>query len=450
MSRRGVVRRAALTLLSVPALLVPADAFAQGPQAGGPGARRPDPLPLAAARKATFTATEATWMSVDVSPDGRQIVFDLLGDLYLLPVEGGKATRITEGMAFDAQPRFSPDGERVVFVSDRSGGDNVWTLRLDFTDTTQVTQGNTASYISPAWMPDGEHVVVSRGAGLGGAAKLVLLDAERNAPMPLITAPPQLKTLGAAPEPNGRYIWYAGGLGDWQYNALFPRYQLFRYDRETGESTAMTSRYGSAFRPAVSPDGEWLVYGTRENAETGLRKRNLRTGDEAWLAYPVQRDETESRAPLDLLPGYAFTPDSEAIVVSYGGKLWRVPMDGSDAAEIPFEAAVEVPVGPEVKFDYPIPDDSLVVAKQIRSPAASPDGRWMAFTAFDRVWVKAVPDGEPRRLSAAANPAGDVAGGAGEYHPVWSPDGAWVAYVSWEDAQGGHIWKARADGAGQP
>ncbi|MDT8342362.1 MAG: hypothetical protein RQ751_12685, partial [Longimicrobiales bacterium] len=269
MSRRAAVSHrgrltGALLGLALSTLLVPAGAHAQGPPGapgGGPGARRPTPLPLAAPRKAAFTATEATWMSVDVSPDGRQIVFDLLGDLYLLPIEGGRAKRITEGMAFDAQPRFSPDGERIVFVSDRSGGDNVWTLRLDFTDTTQVTQGNNASYISPEWMPDGRHLVVSRGGGLGGAAKLVLLDAERNAPMPLITAPAQLKTLGAAPEPNGRYIWYAGGLGDWQYNALFPRYQLFRYDRETGQSSAMTSRYGSGMRPAVSPDGEWLVYG---------------------------------------------------------------------------------------------------------------------------------------------------------------------------------------------
>jgi Tol biopolymer transport system component len=412
---------------------------AQAP--GGPGGRRPDPLPLSAARKATFTATEATWMSVDVSPDGEQIVFDLLGDLYLLPMEGGKATRITEGMAFDAQPRFSPDGERVVFVSDRSGGDNVWTMRLDFTDTTQVTQGNAGLYVSPEWLPDGKHVVVSRGAGLGGPAKLVLLDVERRAPMPLITAPAAMKTLGAAPEPTGRYIWYAGGAGDWQYNALFPRYQLYRYDRETGQSMLMTRRYGSGFRPAVSPDGNWLVYGTRENAETGLRKRDLRTGDEEWLAYPVQRDETESRAPLDLLPGYAFTPDSEAIVVSYGGKLWRVPMDGSEPSEIPFEADVDVGVGPEVKFDYAVADDSLVTAKQIRHPVPSPDGAMMAFTAFDRLWVRDLPDGDPRRLSGA-----DI----GEYHPVWSPDGRWVAWVTWDDADGGHIMRARADGVGQP
>ena len=110
-----------------------------GPAAGGPDAKPPETLPLKAARTHTFTTTTGTWLSLDVSPDGQQIVFDLLGDLYTLPIAGGKATRITSGMGYDAQPRFSPDGKRVVFVSDRSGGDNLWTMRLDKTDTTLLT-----------------------------------------------------------------------------------------------------------------------------------------------------------------------------------------------------------------------------------------------------------------------------------------------------------------------
>ena len=138
--------------------------------------------------------------------------------------------------------------------------------------------------------------------GLGGAARLQMYHAERRSPLAISGIPPTRKSIGAALSPDGRYVWYAGGIGDWQYNARLPRYQLYRYDRETATSTPMTNRYGSAFRPAVSPDGRWLIYGTRENSETGLRKRDLATGEESWLAYPVQRDDQESRAPLDLLP----------------------------------------------------------------------------------------------------------------------------------------------------
>jgi Tol biopolymer transport system component len=414
---------------------------AQVPARPAGGRTPPKPLPLPEARKASFTATEGTWISLDVSPDGRTIVFDLLGDLYTMPVTGGKATRITEGLAFDAAPRFSPDGQAIVFVSDRSGGDNVWTMRLDFTDTTQITQGNTSQYISPEWMPDGRHIVVARTAVRGGAAKLQMHNLDGRSPLPVIRGPAQLKTIGAAPSPDGRYIWMAGRNGDWQYNALFPQYQLRRYDRETGNLTTMTSRYGSGFRPAISPDGKWLTYGTRENTETGLRVRDLATGEERWLAHPVQRDDMESRASLDVLPGYSFTPDSRAVVLSYGGKIWRVPVDGGAPSEIPFEAKVEVAIGPEVKFANRMDTTSLVTARQIRTPVASPDGSKLVFTAFDRLWVADLPKGEPRRLTGAE---------IGEYHPVWSPDGQWVAYVTWDDSVGGHIMKASVAGRGQP
>ena len=428
--------------LVIAALAAPSLA-AQGPpgRPGGSAREREKPLPLASTRKATFTATTGTWMSLDVSPDGRTIVFDLLGDLYTLPIEGGKATRITEGMAFDAQPRFSPDGASIVFISDRSGGDNVWTMRLDFTDTTQVTSGNSNQYVSPEWMPDGEHIVVSRSTSLFGTAKLALLNAKRRSPMPVIRTPTTLKTLGAAPSPDGRYIWYAGRFGDWSYNALFPQYQLYRYDRETGNSTLFSFRYGSGFRPAVSPDGRWLVYGTRFDTSTALRLRDLVSGEERWLAHPVQRDDMESRATLDVLPGYSFTPDSRSVVVSYGGEIWRVPVDGTAAVKIPFEAEVNAEIGPEVNFTYRVDTTAMVTARQIRHPMAAPDGRRIAFTAFDRLWIKDLQGGDARRVSSAA---------VGEYHPVWSPDGQWIAWVTWDDSVGGHVMKARADGSGQP
>ena len=355
----------ALALLATTAL----SAVAQGPGgAGGPGGGTQKPLPLEAARKAEFTATKGTWISLDVSPDGKTIVFDLLGDLYTIPITGGKATRLTSGLAYDAQPRYSPDGKKIAFVSDRSGGDNVWTLTTDLKDTTQITQGNGSLYVSPEWTPDGDYLVVSRAGGLGGAHKLTMYHADGKGSLPVIREPQTRKTMGAAFTPDGRYIWYAGRTGDWQYNAVFPQYQLFRYDRDMGTSILMTSRYGSGFRPAVSPDGKWLVYGTRDKAETGLRLRNLETGEEDWLAYPVQRDEMESRAPLDVLPGYSFTPDNRAVIVSYGGEIWRVPVEKGAATRIPFQAAAQVDVGPEVKFAYRVDTAANVTARQIRSP----------------------------------------------------------------------------------
>ena len=136
-----------LALGLVPFALLPSTLLAQAPAGtdGGSTRRARNPvqegLPLEPARTVEFTATEGSWMSVDVSPDGRTLVFDLLGDLYTMPVTGGRATALTQGMAFDAQPRFSPDGRRIVFTSDRNGGEGVWILSLDLKDTVQVTRG---------------------------------------------------------------------------------------------------------------------------------------------------------------------------------------------------------------------------------------------------------------------------------------------------------------------
>ena len=78
-------------------------------------------LPLVPTRTISFNTTEGTWMSLDVSPDGKSIIFDLVGDIYTIPFRGGNATRITSGISFDSQPVFSPEGQLISFISDRSG-----------------------------------------------------------------------------------------------------------------------------------------------------------------------------------------------------------------------------------------------------------------------------------------------------------------------------------------
>lgn len=410
---------------------------AQAPAAPGAAGQPPRrPLPLDVARTHEFTATKGTWISLDVSPDGQTIVFDLLGNLYTMPISGGTATRLTTGMAYDMQPRFSPDGKKVAFISDRSGGDNVWIMSLDGADTTQVTQGNGNLHVSPEWTPDGEYIAVSRAGGLGGAHKIHMYHIRGGSGFQLVREPATLKALGASFTPDGRYMYYAARTGDWSYNAVLPQYFLRVYDRERGTNTNVATRYGSAFRPRVSPDGKWLVYGTRHETETGLRLRDLTTGDERWLAYPVQRDDQESRATVDVLPGYAYTPDSRAIVVSYGGEIWRVPLDGSPQVKIPFEAPVKLEVGPDAMKAFRVDTAPMVTAQQIRNPVVSPDGKRVVFTAVDRLWIMDLPDGTPRRITSA-----DI----GEYHPAWSRDGRHVAWVTWDD-NGGHIMRADVSG----
>ncbi len=395
-------------------------------------------LPLEPARWARFSTSEGTWISLDVSPDGQSIVFDLLGDLYTLPISGGTATRITHGIAHDMQPRFSPDGEQIVFVSDRSGDDNVWLAAADGSDPRPLTKdgGIGSRFLSPEWTPDGQYIVVSRSTFTGGLEKLWLYHRRGGTGLEMTPGPRGLRLMGPAFGADNRYVWYAQRNGSWQYNAVFPQFQIGVYDREAGTRTTMSSRFGSAIRPALSPDGKWMTYGSRYDAETGLVIRELATGEERWLAYPIQRDEQESIANMDALPGYSFSPDSRAVVISYGGRIWRVPVTGSEPTEIPFTVNAEVAVGPAVNFQYPIEDTPTFTVKQIRDPVPSPDGTKVAFTALDRVYVADLPNGTPRRLTTQE---------VGEYFPAWSPDGATVAFTTWDDAQG-HIMSVRQSG----
>lgn len=395
------------------------------------------PLPLEPGRFLKLQTDEGTWMSLDVSPDGKKIAFDLLGDIYWMPIEGGKATRITQGLAFDSHPKFSPDGKQLAFSSDKSGSENIWYIDFEKQDTVQLTKDTDQHYQSAEWTPDGQYLVVSKG---GRNLKLFLFHKDGGGGIQLIKTPEALKTVEPAFGKEGRYIWFSRRIGAWNYNAQLPQYQLAVFDRETGEMEIKTDRYGSAFAPTLSPDGQWLVYGSRYNTETGLVKRNLLTGEEDWLAYPIQRDEQESIAPLGVLPAMSFTPDSKFLIASYGGKINKLPIAGGAAQNIPFQVEEEIALGPEVRFDYPIKDDPTMVVTQIRDPSISPDGKRLAFSALNRVYVMDYPSGTARRLTTHKFT---------EAMPVWSPDGNEIVFVSWEES-GGNLYKVSATGPGAP
>ena len=388
-----------------------------------------DSLPLEASRTLSISTDEGTWMSLDVHPDGSKIVFDLLGDLYELPIGGGKATRITQGLAFDSQPKYNPDGNSILFLSDRSGGNNVWILDRKEQDTIQLTKGDTFKIQSADWSPDGQYVAVSKGTR---NFKLHLYHKEGGGGAQLIDEPEDLKISEPQFSSDGKQIWFSQRNRAWQYNARLPQYQLATYDREDGKRETMTSRYGSAFTPTLSPDGKWLVYGSRFNDQTGLIKRNLITQEEDWLAYPVQRDEQESIAPLGVLPAMSFTPDSREVVASYGGKIYRIPINGGTAINIPFKVEEELVLGPQLKFDYPIDDQSTFAVNQIRDLKISPDKTAVVFTALNRLYWMSLKEKEPRRLTNFNQT---------EAMPTWSPNGQEVAFVSWDEKEKGKLYK---------
>ena len=433
----------------VATICVPGSLLSQQPEPADTAekAKKEGELPLEPTRNVQFTTSEGTWMSLDVSPDGRTIVFELLGDLYTLPIEGGAAARITNGIAYDAQPRYSPDGDAIVFVSDRSGSDNLWLIDPDGSNARQLTKGS-AQYISPTWTPDGEYIVVSRTQGvLGSRYELHLYHRDGGSGIEVTTGNDSMNAMGAAFGPDSRYIYFSRKRGGFGYNLMLPQWQIAVYDRRTAEYHQQTAAPGSAMRPILSPDGRWLVYATRHDGETGLRLRSLTTGDEQWLRYPVQRDDQESRFTRDVMPASSFTPDSRALITSYGGKIWRVEVPSGQAAEIPFTAAVDLDLGPRAHFQSRI-SDSAVTVRQIRGATPSPNSDRIVFTALDRLWVADLPPDTVVQLSAGLVRLTDDT--LGEHTPTWSSDGRWIVYATWDDAEGGHLYRMRSNGRGNP
>ena len=426
-------------ILSIVALFLTISVLAQNPENNKEkdstkSKKKEIGLPLKVERKININTNEGTWMSLDISPDGKTIAFDLLGDIYTLPIEGGKATRITSGLAFDAHPKFSPDGKELLMISDRTGGPNAWILNLETRDSIQVTKGDDFFMEDAEWTNDGQYIVSTKG---GRNSKLFLNHKSGGKGVELTKEPSSLKVSDVSIGKNDRYIWFSRKNKAWEYNAKFPQISLARYDRDTGKIESMVSRYGSAFSPTLSSDGKWLVYGSRWNDKTGLVARDLNNGEEKWLAYPVQKDDIESQNTLGTLPVMTFTPDSKFLLASYGGKINKIPIEGGEATNIPFRVEEEIELGPLLKFNYPIEDVDKVLSNQIRNPVISPDGSKIAYSSFQKIYIKELPNGEPKRLSNLNYT---------ENMPSWSPNNENLVFTTWDEKEGGAIYKANLNG----
>ncbi len=404
----------------------------------------------AAAETIEFTTQEGTWVSLDTSPAGGRLVFELLGDIYSLPIEGGAAEPLLTGSAFQSQPRFSPDGRQLAYVSDASGSDNVWIAAADGSMPRQVTELPRALVISPAWSHDGEAIFATVIADGPRAAEIWRYDAttgdgervvanENGRAAPLMSSPAP-GAYGPVPTPDGRALLYTSVTPRPYGSRDGAKSRILRFDFARGVSEPVAVAGDMPMKPGLSRDGKTLVYAAMSNGRTGLRTRDLDTGEERWLAYPIQRHQLEGRATRDVLPNFALTPDASTVFAAYGGKIRRLGLRRDSGAEtVPFAARVALEVTPRLDFQRRVPQGP-VEPRRVRHLAVAPDGR-LAFVAAGRIYVAGVDGAQPRRLTSSTSPR--------EAMPSWSPDGSWIVFVTW-GPEGGHLWRAPADGSAPP
>ncbi len=405
--------------------------------------------PGAVVRQVPISVDEGTWMNVDVSPDGKTIAFDLLGDIYLMPLAGGAPVRIAEGLSWDVQPRFSPDGKRLAFTSDRGGGDNIWIMNVDGSDKRQVTKEDFRLLNQPTWSPDGQFIAAKKHFTTGrslGTGEVWLYHVSGGAGVPLVKKPNERhqKELGEPTyAPDGKSILYTrnitpGPTFEYAQDSNTDLFNIERYDIETGEVSTVASGPGGSVRPTPSPDGKRIAFVRRENTRSKLYVKDLASGVERKVYDALDQDVQETWAVQGLYPNMAWTPDNKSVVFWAGGKLRRVDADGANAAVIAFKVADTRGLidGPHPKI--PVSPDRFTT-KMTRFAAVSPDGRQVVFESLGKLYVKPMSGGEPKRLTK-----GDEA--SFELFPTWSRDGKTIAFVAWTDAGLGRLRTVGAAG----
>jgi len=459
--------------------IVAALVMAAGPVLAQSGSDWKVTEPRGKTRVIDFTVDQGTYMSVDPSPDGRWIVFDLLGHVYRIPAAGGTAENLTagSGIALNYHPRVSPDGREIAFVSDRGGQDNLWVMGFDGSNPRQIFADDDSRAAEPAWAPDGQSILISRKmkspAGFyrtndeiwqfpraGGPGKVLVKLAPSASSVPARAGywVGQDRAQWPSMSADGRYVYFHSSL----FSGVDRR--LRRLEVGSGRIDDLTepkdryltccgrttypARLGEV-APEISPDGRWLAFarkipggktsyrGHDYIGRTALWLRDLETGADRVIMDPITSDAMDLHPAWDhrVLPGYAWARDGKSIVVTQGGKIRRLWVESGRVETIPFEARIRREISEMARHAGTI-DDRSFQPRALRWPASSPDGQRLVFEAVGRLWIRNLPNGAVSPL--VAEPAGGF-----ELTPVWTPAGDAVVFVTWSDDSGGAVWKVR-------
>ena len=424
--------------------------------------------PRGTTREIDFQASEGTWMALDLSPDGKWIAFDLLGHIYRVPSSGGNAECLTQdsGIAINITPRFSPDGKTIAFVSDRKGQNNLWLMDADGKNPRPVFVDKGFRVLSPVWTPDGNYIIVQRQSTKPGEGafnwSLVMYHKDGGTGIELVPADkgPGWHSIST----DGKYLYFDSALCPplpfGHTDPMLGCFQIRRMNLETRKMEDVTGGQaeqqdrgtsGGAVAPIISPDGRYVAFGRRipDGTEsykghvfgprTALWLRDLRTGEERLLMDPIELDLAEEISrQMQILPGMVWTSDGGAIILSQGGKFRKLDVASGKVETIPFTAHVHRTISEMAWSPLPLQDGPFQ-PKMIRWQTASPDGKRLLFQAVGKIWVMDLPGGSPRRLTPESfTPS--------EFSPSWSPDGAMIAFASWDDDKHGQLWTIPSSG----
>jgi imidazolonepropionase-like amidohydrolase/Tol biopolymer transport system component len=383
---------------------------------------------LASFKTITIRVKEGTTLGFDVSPDGRSIVFDLLGQLWLVPAAGGSARMLTDAVrdvAEDLDPSFSPDGSRVVFRGERNGRTGLWLLSLDSDRLQQLTQlSNPDGFDGHAsWSPDGRFIAFARATPPDAAnprgrfAIMSLHVGSGTLRELLITGPPGRFVSDPVWQPGGKEIAFVTRRPTGEQGG-----RIWMVAASDGQARPITDESVHALFPTFSIDGRRLAYFAADSAgKMQIWVQEIANGKVAAQS-PIRVTNHADVTPTRIRWA---APDGNALLYSADGRLWQANVSGGAPKEIPFTAQLSIKQRRRKLPQAQLPEPGQqTAARGFTGMALAPDGRSIGMLALGKFWIIPVDGGRPRAVADVPLEASSLA---------WSPDGnevAWSAGVA--------------------
>jgi imidazolonepropionase-like amidohydrolase/Tol biopolymer transport system component len=399
---------------------------------------------------ANIDVNQGTWMNVDISPDGKTLVFDLLGDIYTLPIAGGEARALMTDIAWQMQPRFSPNGEHIAFTSDQGGGDNLWLMNNDGSNHKAVSSETFRLVNSPAWSPDGNFIVGRKhftGSRSLGAGEVWLYHKTGGSGVMLTKRPNEQKDLGEpAYSHDGKYVYFSqdatpGKTFHYSKDSEKGIYKIKRLTLETGEITVVISGKGGAIRPVPSPDGKFLAFISRDDFQSNLYLYDLKNGQQRLIFENLDRDMQETWAIHGVYPNMAWLPNSKGMVFWSGGVINRLDIETMNTSIIPFHVKTTKKIQTALRFQQDINQDNFT-AKMLRDVEISPDGKKVVYESMGYIYLRNIANGQAKGKAVRLTKQQSHY----ELNPSFSRDGKQIVYSSWHDQKLGSIRVVSARG----
>tara|TARA_R110000868_G_scaffold378658_3_gene644171 strand:- start:26828 stop:30055 length:3228 start_codon:yes stop_codon:yes gene_type:complete len=363
---------------------------------------------------ATAQVTNPQWIRYQsISPDGSQIVFTYMGDLYKVPTAGGAATQLTFHEAHDYEAIWSKDGKTIAFASDRYGNFDVYTMSINGGVAKRITfhSNDETPY---TFSNDGKNVIFGalrmdiaehRGFPTGSQTELYTVPVTGGRVDQLFTFPAEYIQISK----NGKQMVYhdrPGGENEWRkHHTSSVTRDLWKYDVDPNKHTMITSFAGEDRKPVYSPDEKSLYYLSEESGNFNIHKISM--------ASP---SSNEQLTDFKTFPVRFLSIGNGTLAFGYDGELYTMK-EGESPKK------VNVTITTQEKSNS---DSFITINGGVNEMAISPNGKEIAFVARGEVFVTNIDGSLTKRITNTPEQ---------ERFVTFAPDGKGVVYASERDGK---------------